>query len=108
MSIDEFSQIVGELKATSDASQRQRAEIFRKLDKLTEALAEHAKLSAENTVAIKKMLEVQGSRIDTHGDDIAALQRFRNRVHLFLAGTFGSGGALGWLAKYFQIGSGPQ
>ena len=85
--LNDVSVAIGRLAADSEAGQRQRADLFQKVDDLHNTTSEIKEILATMPALV--------DRVNDHEKAIGGLQKFKNRALIGVAGIGGGGGFMG-------------
>jgi len=102
----EINKAIGRLEAMAESGRSQRVDLFKQTDEIKEMVAKNSQNMASFIAATEAMLAAHNKDIETLKEDSVAFKKFRNRVHLAIAGTFGSGGVGGYILSKLGMSGG--
>ena len=102
----EMNKAIGRLEAMAESGRSQRTELFKQTGEIKEMVSKNSQNMATFITTTEAMLAAHNADIEGLKEDSASLKKFQNRVHLAIAGTFGSGGIGGYLLSKLGMNGG--
>lgn len=90
--MDPMSVAIGELTAEAKASTSQRKELFKKVDNIEKSVSDLTTTIESFVVGNDLILKAHTEKLDSHGDAINGLRKFKRNSMILGAGLGGTGG----------------